>query len=377
FITELTRLVQNHWNSPAIVMWTLFNESQGQENTSGGVGQTNTAYLVQLVKTLDPSRLVNQASGGDYHSVGDIFDNHSYPSPGNPGSTNQANVDGEFGGVALYVPNHTWAPGGGEGSATDTNDLASQFETFCNELSTYSQDDGLNGAIYTQTTDVETELNGLYTYDRAVRKPNLRRIQNAIANTGLPVVLTTVAPTSQTNGLSWKYTTSTPASGWNSPGFDDSAWNTGAAGFGAGNPPNTTGLVRTPWNTADIWLRRTFNPGALTTQQISNLVFLTYHDENVEIYVNGVLAGSASGYTTSYVLLPMNAAGQAAIVPNANNLLAVHCHQTGGGQYIDVGIDVRSNAPSILPPPIPSAPTNLIAAAGRLGVSLGWDNSVG
>ncbi len=377
YITELSRLVQTHGNSPAIVMWTLFNESQGQENTSGGAGQTNTAYLVQLVKTLDPSRLVNQASGGDYHGVGDIFDNHSYPSPGNPGSTNQANVDGEFGGVALYIPNHTWAPGGGEGSATDTNDLALQFETFCNELSIYAQNDGLNGAIYTQTTDVETELNGLYTYDRAVRKPNLRRIQNAIANTGLPVVLTTVAPTSQSSGLSWKYTTGAPAANWYAPGFDDSAWNSGAAGFGAGNPPNTTGLVRTPWNTSDIWLRRTINPGALTTQQISNLVFFTYHDEDVDIYVNGVPAGSASGYSTSYVFVPMNAAGQAALIPNANNVIAVHCHQTGGGQYIDVGIDVRSNTAPALPLMLPPTPTNVIVAAGALGISLGWDNSMG
>jgi hypothetical protein len=377
YITELTRMVQTHWNSPAIAMWTIFNESQGQENTSGGVGQTNTAYLCQLVKTLDPSRVVNQASGGDYHNAGDIFDNHSYPSPGNPGSTNQANVDGEYGGVALFVPNHTWAPGGGEGSATDTNDLSSQFETFCNELSTYAQDDGLNGAIYTQTTDVETELNGLYTYDRVIRKPNLRRIQNAIANTGLPVVLTTVVPTSQSSGLFWQYTTTTPAADWYSSGFNDSAWNSGAAGFGAGDPPNTTGLVRTPWNTSDIWLRRTFNPGALTTQQISNLVFFTYHDEDVEIYVNGVLAGAASGYSTSYVFAPMNAAGQAAIVPNANNVLAVHCHQTGGGQFIDVGIDVRSNTAPALPIAIPSVPTNVIVATGPLGVSLGWRNSLG
>jgi len=62
FQTELSRMVQTHINSPAIIMWDVFNESQGQENTSGGVGQATTASLVQLVKTLDPSRLVNQAS---------------------------------------------------------------------------------------------------------------------------------------------------------------------------------------------------------------------------------------------------------------------------------------------------------------------------
>ncbi len=374
FITELTRMVQTHWNSPAIIMWTLFNEGQGQAGTSGGVGQTNTTALVQLVKTLDPSRLVNQASGGNYYGVGDILDNHSYPAPGNPTSATQATVDGEFGGVALYITNHTLAPGGGEGSATNADDLVSQFEGFCNELSTYVQNHGLNGAIYTQTTDVESELNGLYTYDRGVRKPDLRRMQAAILSAGLPVFQATVVPTSQTNGLSWRYTTNTPPPTWFTTGFDASAWSNGLAGFGAGGPPNTAGLIRTTWNTSDIWLRRTFNPGPLTAQQVSNLVFFVYHDEDVEIYLNGVLAGSAPGYTTSYVLLSMTPAGQAAIIPNANNTIAVHCHQTVGGQFIDVGISIRSNA--VVPlPPVPAPPTNLVAASGLLGVSLGWDSS--
>jgi hypothetical protein len=374
FITELTQMVQTHKNSPAIVMWTLFNESQGQENTSNGVGQTNTAYLVQLVKSLDPSRLVNQASGGNYYGVGDILDNHSYPSPGNPSSATQATLDGEFGGVALYIANHTWAHGGGEGSATNADDLASQFEAFCNELSDFSQNHGLNGAVYTQTTDVESELNGLYTYDRAVRKPDLRRIQNATLSAGLPLVLTTVVPTSQSNGMSWRYTTNAPATNWFSPGFDASAWNSGVAGFGAGNPPNTAGLVRTPWTTSNIWLRTSFNPGSLTAQQISNLVFVVYHDEDVEIYINGSLAAGASGYTTTYVLLPMNSAGQSALMLNDTNLIAVHCHQTTGGQYIDVGISVRSNT-SIALPPVPATPTNVVATSGPLGVSIGWDSS--
>lgn len=373
FIAELTAMVTNHWNSPAIVMWTIFNEGQGEQGSGDGVGQTNTAYLVGLVKGLDSSRLVNQASGGNYFGVGDILDNHSYPAPGNPSSTTQAVVDGEFGGVALEITNHVWAAGGGEGSATDTNDLASQFEGFCNDLSSDAQSNGLSGAIYTQTTDVETELNGLLTYDRASRKPDLRRIQVALADTGLPINVTAVVPTSQSAGQSWQYITNTPATNWFTTNFDSSLWSNGVAGFGAGNPPNTSGLVRTPWTTDDIWLRRSVFLGPLTAQQISNLVFLTYHDEDVQVYINGVLAGSASGYTTSYVVLPMTPAGQAAIIPNGGNVIAVHCHQTTGGQFIDVGIYLNNN-PVPPEPPAPTTPTNLVAAGGPLGVSIGWDS---
>jgi len=360
---ELVRMVQTHWNHPAIIMWVVFNEGQGQHNT---------ATLVPEVKALDPSRLVNQASGGGYAGVGDVYDIHSYPDPGSPSSTTMANVCGEFGGIGLGITNHTWAAGWGYVAAANGDDLAAKFEVFCTELADFVQNNGLNAAVYTEITDVETELNGLYTYDRAVRKPDLRRIQAAILSASVPPTVTSVVPTSQSSGLTWQYVTNTPAANWYATGFDASAWSNGPAGFGAGNPPNTSGLVRTPWRNADIWLRRTFNPGALTTQQISNLVFSVYHDEDVDIYINGVLAASATGYTTAYALVPVNAAGQAAIIPNASNLLAVHCHQTGGGQYIDVGISVRSNIVAALPP-LPAVPTNVIIGAGQYGVSLGWN----
>jgi hypothetical protein len=378
YSNELTALVTNHWNSPAIVMWTTFNEDQGEAGSGNGVGQASTASLVQLVKNLDPSRLVNQASGGAYFGVGDIYDNHSYPAPGDPTSTSQAVVDGEFGGVALEITNHIWVNGGGEGSASSTNDLASQFETFCGELSSDVQNDGLSGAIYTQTTDVEDELNGLLTYDREIRKPDPRRIQAAILAASQPLVENTVVPTSQSSGIAWQYTTNyttnTIPANWYATGFNASSWSSGPAGFGAGNPPNTGGLVRTAWSTSDIWLRRTFNPGILTANEISNLNFYIYHDEDVELYINGVFAGSAPSYTSSYVLLPMNAAGQSALLSNASNLIAVHVHQTTGGQFIDVGIVTHTNI-TLLLPPVPAIPTNLIAASGQLGISLGWDSA--
>jgi len=367
FLTELTRMVQTHWNHPSIISWVVFNESQGQHNTPS---------LVSTVKALDPSRLVNEASGGGHTGAGDIFDWHSYPNPSCPASAVQAVVCGEFGGVGLPITNHTWAPGWGYVAATNGTDLAVKFEDFCFQLSDFAQNRGLSAAVYTEITDVEIELNGFVTYDRKVRKPDVNWIRTSIASVSTPVALTTVVPTSQSAAQSWRYTNSTPPANWYAAGYNDSTWLTGNAGFGAGNPPNTAGLLRTAWNSADIWLRRTFNPGTLTSQQISNLFFMVYHDEDVEIYINGVLAASASGYRTTYGLMAINAAGKAAIIPNAVNTLAVHCHQTGGGQYIDVGIVRRDSTVVVTPLPAPAKPTGLRAAAGPLGVSLGWNSSV-
>ncbi len=364
FQTELGRLITNHWNSPAIIMWVIFNESQGQHDT---------AALVAQVQALDPSRLVSQASGGTSYGVGDVLDDHSYPNPAGPVSTTQAVVCGEFGGVGLGITHHTWAPGWGYTPAANGDDLALQFEGFCYQLSDLVSNHGLSAAVYTELSDVEIELNGFLTYDRKIRKPDADRIRKAVLSAASPVTLATVLPTSQTTGQVWTYTTNTPAADWIAPGFNDSAWSAGSAGFGAGNPPNAS--VRTAWSTADIWLRRSFNPGSLTAQQISNLVFNVYHDETVEIYLNGVLAASGSGYTTSYGIIPMISAGQAALLTNASNELAVHCHQTTGGQFIDVGIAELQSSLAVPPRPLPVPPTGLHGACGAQGITLGWDGS--
>ena len=103
----------------------------------------------------------------------------------------------------------------------------------------------------------------------------------------------------------------------------------GHARLGRATPPGTR---------ADIWLRREFT---LPEGNWGNIGFKVHHDEDVEIYLNGVLAASAGGFTTDYEALPINAAGRAALKPG-KNLIAVHCRQTGGGQYIDVGFsDMR------------------------------------
>jgi Concanavalin A-like lectin/glucanases superfamily/Glycosyl hydrolases family 2, sugar binding domain/Glycosyl hydrolases family 2/Glycosyl hydrolases family 2, TIM barrel domain/Immunoglobulin domain len=341
FIAELTAMVTNHWNHPCIVMWDLFNEGQGEAGSGNGVGQTNTAYLANLAKTLDPSRLVNEASGGSYFGVGDVFDEHSYPDPGDPFSSTQAPADGEFGGIAWHVNGHLWNPAQAGTSyllASSLDDFASLYDGYIDEAINYKTpaNGGLNAAIYTQITDVENECNGLMTYDRLV-KPDMDRIymSNLKAITG-HLNVTPVVPTSQIVPQSWKYTTNTPPANWYATNFDDSGWSTGLAGFGTPDPnvtPNTT------WNTPGyIYLRRAFNPGPLTPRQIKEMGFTLYHDEDAAIYINGVFAGSASGYSTAYVSLPMTPQAQAAIIPNGANLLAVSCYQSTGGQFIDVGI---------------------------------------
>jgi hypothetical protein len=129
----------------------------------------------------------------------------------------------------------------------------------------------------------------------------------------------------------WSYTTTQPAANWYATTFDDSSWSTGPAGFGSVDPgvtPNTS------WLTDDIWLRRTFT---MPTGNYPNLVVYCYHDEDIQVYINGVLAASAPGYTTTYVPLTITPAGLAALHAG-QNVMAVHVHQTVGGQFVDVGL---------------------------------------
>lgn len=147
-----------------------------------------------------------------------------------------------------------------------------------------------------------------------------------------PQIIETV-PTARKQPAAWRYTFTKPADNWNQPAFDATAWKEGPAGFGTEKTPGA--VVRTTWNTADIWLRRDITLPANVDKP--SLHFLVHHDEDVEIYLNGVLAGQATGYLADYEPLEMTPAGKAALKPGANQL-AVHCHQTKGGQYIDVGL---------------------------------------
>jgi hypothetical protein len=141
-----------------------------------------------------------------------------------------------------------------------------------------------------------------------------------------------VLPTSEQEGQSWRYTTTGAGEGWYNVDFDSSSWQTGVGGFGTKETPGA--VVRTEWSGSDIWLRREF---ALPEGKWSDLQLRMHHDDDVDIYVDGVLAARVSGFATDYETVPIRPKALAILKPG-KHLMAVHCRQRGGGQFIDVGL---------------------------------------
>ncbi|RYX81541.1 glycoside hydrolase family 2 [bacterium] len=339
FEQEVNDVIKTLWNAPSIVQWVIFNEQQARHDTE---------HLVSVAKQLDPYRPVNRDSGGGNDAddregkVGDIDDVHSYPPPAAPGpSPDQAIVCGEYGGIGYIIPGHTLRSQDNWGYTTvkSAKELEELYGEFAGILKRLHDEKGLSAAVYTEITDVEIESNGLMTYDRVIK---CDPAQIALANSfkyPIPQFKEIVA-TSEKESQTWKYTFTQPTGAWTSIGFDDSAWQTGPGGFGTANTPGI-GKLGTVWDGSDIWMRRTFNPGNLTPAELQKLVIRDYHDEDIEVYINGVLAYKQDGYVSGYESKPLTPEGLTAIVPGGINTMAVHCKQTRGGQYIDVGISLR------------------------------------
>jgi hypothetical protein len=172
-------------------------------------------------------------------------------------------------------------------------------------------------------------------YDKAVWKKYAGRDQTRAGKwAAMPKApkIKTVVPAADTQPAMWRYTTARPGPTWFSPAFDSSAWAQGKSGFGTDITPGA--IVGTTWNTSDIWLRREVE---LTETNCRDLEAWLHHDEGVEVYINGVLALRAGGFVTSYDSVPLSGPGRKALKPG-KNLIAMHCHQTTGGQYIDLGL---------------------------------------
>jgi hypothetical protein len=149
--------------------------------------------------------------------------------------------------------------------------------------------------------------------------------------------LRTILPAADVQPAAWRYTTAKPSSDWYKSDFDASSWQEGRSGFGTPETPGA--VIGTTWNGSDIWLRRSVE---LPQCKLSNVLGWLHHDEDAEVYVNGVMALRARGYSSSYEAVDLNARGSAALKPGTNTI-AIHCHQTFGGQFIDFGL-VESEA---------------------------------
>jgi hypothetical protein len=327
FELELERVIDALRSQPSIVMWVPFNE---------GWGQYDTVRITNWVKQLDPTRLVDCASGWTDRPAGDVIDWHVYPGPGSPApESSRAAFLGEFGGLGLPIEGHLWQAKDNWGYRTydSPEALTDAYVNLINNMRWLIADPGLSGAVYTQTTDVEIEVNGLMTYDREVLKMDENRVLEANRSLLGPLPQTRpIAPSSREEPVEWRFVTTQPAEGWEKPGFDDSAWASAPGGFGREGTPGA--VARTSWDTSDIWVRREF---ILPRIALYNPHLVIHHDEDAEVYINGALAAELKGFTTGYVFHPISAEARERLI-GGPAVIAVHCRQTRGGQYIDVGL---------------------------------------
>ena len=176
---EWKEIIDYLYSYPCIGTWVPFNEAWGQFKTS---------EIAEWTKQYDPTRLVNPASGGNHYTCGDMLDLHNYPGPEMYlYDAQRATVLGEYGGIGLVLKNHLWEPNRNWGyiQFNTSTEATAEYLKYAEMLKEMIKQ-GFSAAVYTQTTDVEVEVNGLMTYDRKVIKldeATLKKINNEICKT--------------------------------------------------------------------------------------------------------------------------------------------------------------------------------------------------
>jgi tetratricopeptide (TPR) repeat protein len=180
------------------------------------------------------------------------------------------------------------------------------------------------------------------------REPENSSLAAELADLLLPASdapTTIVVPTAEQEEIAWRFTTTAPPAGWMGEAFDDSAWPTGAAGFGGnGSPPGF--VIRSLWLSKNIWLRRTFE--WKPDSDLRTLLLRIIHDDGFELFLNGQPVLSRQDYSNSrYVVYPLAARVLGLLKPGTNTL-CVHCSSLAGPQYIDLGIHGSPSDPRVL-----------------------------
>jgi len=361
-VEEWRTILRRDRNHPAIIGWCPLNE------TDGGDPVAAFQALLAATQSIDPTRPFLDTSGYVHLYPGtDVYDCHDYDQNPRRFGARFANFSltgvepwnnnlkdprsryrgqpyfvSEYGGIKLKTGRDV-GKGWGYGEAS-LDEFLARYKGLTDVL---LDNPNMFAFCYTQLTDIEQEQNGIYFYDRQPKyDPALVKAINerpAAYETQPPRVLhvtwRTLVPTSKESPQTWRYTTTKPADDWFKPGFDDSSWPQGQGGFGRKDTPGA--VLGTAWESSDIWLRRTFRLESKVEFALAALNI--HHDEDATVYVNGKVVGILRGYTTDYVKHPASEALAGALVVGENTL-AVHCRQTTGGQFIDVGISVAEES---------------------------------
>ena len=319
-------------NYPSIVNWVVFNE---------GWGQYGEGRLIEWTKQYDPSRLA-EVSGWVDMGNGDISDIHRYPGPGRveESGPNGAFAVGEFGGLGLPVEGHLWNPemnNWGYATYTDRDKFVEAYKHLMFQLRTMVGE-GLSAAIYTQTTDVEGEVNGMMTYDREVQKIPAEELA-AIHKPLYEEVKApkTVLEDSQRTPQTWFYTQQKPADDWFSQSKAPADWKQGLAPFGYNHPDGRLSFSyyereakahqkNTEWKGPDLWIWQAFELQELP----KNPCIRVRYDDQVEVFINGLPVyenanRSVHYYHTDLIPLPEEVRQS---LHQGRNTIAVHAHSS-------------------------------------------------
>lgn len=331
FELELKEMIDQLRNYPCIVNWVVFNE---------GWGQFGGQRLIEWTKKYDPSRLAEVSGWVDY-GVGDIDDVHRYPGPGrvhNPGPK-RAFAVGEFGGFGHPVKGHLWNPdmnNWGYATYEDKDEFIKTYKHAVKELNVLIGE-GLAAAIYTQTTDVEGEVNGMLTYDREVSKipvEELAAIHKPLYDE--PLRLKTLMEDATRGPQTWYYTTQNPGGKWMAMTTPAKGFTAGMAPFGFNHPGNILSYSvfektdvahnkNTEWKSSDIWAWREFELAEIP----ENAYVRVRYDANVEIYINGTLVEERRNRVPHYYhteLIPLSTAAMKSLKAGKNTI-AIHANR--------------------------------------------------
>ena len=289
FEAEWERIIDQLYNYPSIIQWTVFNEAWVQYDTE---------RLTEWTKRKDPSRIVSNASGWTDRNVGDIRDYHDYtmyPSVGYvPDLYPRAQVIGEGGGFDLPLKGHLWYPdqtmpekinraGDVNRETVLTPEVLDERYSVWVENLWYLKNYGLDAIVYTQVSDVEIELNGWLTYDRKVSKIPVKRLAEIHSKLFQPVPKGNfLVPLSMDKSQNWMYSLTEPSAGWFKKG--QGKWSSGSGPFGIDrmDVPRTN----TRWNAGSLYLKKDFN----LADPSGNLTIVTYNSGVADVYINGEMA---------------------------------------------------------------------------------------